>query len=100
MNEFETTDMFDAENCKPTSAPKLSLSLKKPRGNSSGGPAAKRPRKALQPSNGQFSESDYSDMAVLFVPYTKNNNDWVHNNFVAWRDARSTVEPRHTVLLM
>ena len=91
MTEF-TTDMFEAENCKPTSAPKLSLSLKKSCGNF----AAKRPRKALQPSNGRFSESDYSDMAVLFVPSnTKKNNEWAHNNFVAWRDARNKENPEN-----
>ena len=68
MTEFETTDMFevDSENCKPISARKLSLSLKKPCGNSSGGFAAKRPRTALQPLNERFSESDYIDMAVLY----------------------------------
>ena len=53
--------------------------------------AAKRPRKALQPSNGRFSESDYSDMAV--PSNTKNNNDWVHNNFMAWWDARNKENP-------
>ena len=42
-------------------------SLKKLRGNSSSGPAAKRPRKALQPSNGRFSESDYSSDVSDFL---------------------------------
>ena len=59
MSEFETADMF-VENCEPTTARKsLTLSLKKRRGKSSvvpsafppdvpsGGPLAKRPRKAL-----------------------------------------------------
>ena len=91
MTEFETTDMFEAENCKLTSAPKLLLSLKKPRGNSSGGPAAKRPQKALQPSNRRFSESDYSDMAIPFVPSNTKNGRII--NFVAWRDACNKENP-------
>ena len=98
MSEFETADMF-VENCEPTTARKsLTLSLKKRRGKSSvvpsafppdvpsGGPLAKRPRKALEPSNGRFSASselDYGDMCVPFVPSnTKKNNDWAHNNFL------------------
>ena len=97
MSEFETADMFEVENCKPTRAHK-SLSLKKRRGNSSivpsGGPAAKCPRKALKPSNGQvstISDFDYGDISVPFVP--SNTNYWTYNNFLAWRDARSKENP-------
>ena len=100
ISEFETADMFEVEKCKPTRVHK-SLSLKKCRGNSSvipsGGPAAKRPRKALKPSNGQvsaISDFDYGDISVPFVPSnTKKNNDWTYNNFLAWRDACSKENP-------
>ena len=104
--DFDTT--FEMENSEPerTKACKgktrLTLSLKKSRARSSGDaatPSAKRPRQALQPTNGRFnavSESEYSEMAVPFVPSnTKKNDDWAYNNFVAWRDARNREHPEN-----
>ena len=95
--EMENSQVSEPERTKACKGKTwLSLSLKKSHVRSSGDaatPSAKRPRQALQPTNGRFnavSVSEYSEMAVPFIPSnTIKNDNWAYNNFIAWHDARN-----------
>ena len=97
MSDFVGVDAFDDENVEPPVKGKsrLSLTLKRNALTVVTGACAKKPRKALQAKNDNaISEAEYEVMAAPFVPSnTKKNNQWAHNNFVAWRDARNARNP-------